>query len=74
VSEWDEPEDPGRDTVFLKDNTRSIINYNDSPDVGFDASINPIADANMAASIVSRARITSISDFRLASISKRRSS
>lgn len=41
VSEWDEPEDPGRDTVFLKDNTRSIINYNDSPDVGFDASINP---------------------------------
>src|SRR5204863_5804612 len=28
-------------TVFLKDETRSIINYNDSPDVGFNASINP---------------------------------
>ena len=41
VSEWDEPEDPSRDTVFLKDITRSIITYNDSPDVGFDASINP---------------------------------
>src|SRR5678816_1377842 len=41
VSEWDEPEDPSRDTVFLKDTTRSIITYNDSPDVGFDASINP---------------------------------
>jgi DNA repair photolyase len=41
VSEWDEPEDPSRDTVFLKDSTRSIITYNDSPDVGFDASINP---------------------------------
>jgi len=41
VSEWDEPEDPSRDTVFLKDVTRSIITYNDSPDVGFDASINP---------------------------------
>ena len=27
--------------MFLKDNTRSIINYNDSPDVGFNASINP---------------------------------
>jgi DNA repair photolyase len=27
--------------VFLKDGTRSIINTNDSPDVGFDASINP---------------------------------
>src|SRR3954465_5879772 len=41
VSELDEPEDPSRDTVFLKDTTRSIITYNDSPDVGFDASINP---------------------------------
>src|SRR5688572_17594639 len=28
-------------TVLLKDTTRSIIAYNDSPDVGFDASINP---------------------------------
>jgi len=41
VSEWDEPEDPSRGTLFLKDTTRSIITYNDSPDVGFDASINP---------------------------------
>jgi DNA repair photolyase len=41
VSEWDEPEDPSRETIFLKDTTRTVINYNDSPDVGFDASINP---------------------------------
>ncbi|HEY2381152.1 MAG TPA: PA0069 family radical SAM protein [Terriglobia bacterium] len=41
TSEWDEPGDPSRHTVFLKDETRSIIAYNDSPDVGFDASINP---------------------------------
>src|SRR4051812_13998692 len=41
TSEWDEPGDPHPQTVFLKDETRSIINYNDSPDVGFDASINP---------------------------------
>jgi len=41
VSEWDEPEDPSAQTIFLKDETRSIINYNDSPDVGFSASINP---------------------------------
>src|SRR5215467_2709329 len=40
-SEWDEPEDPSVHTVFLKDETRSIIAYNDSPDVGFEASINP---------------------------------
>src|SRR5499425_3192044 len=40
-SEWDEPEDPSRHTIFLRDETRSIINYNDSPDVGFNASINP---------------------------------
>lgn len=28
-------------TILIKDATRSIIAYNDSPDVGFDASINP---------------------------------
>ncbi len=28
-------------TFFYKDNSRSIIAYNDSPDVGFDVSINP---------------------------------
>jgi DNA repair photolyase len=39
--EWDEPEDPSANTVFLKDQTRTIINYNDSPDVGFNASVNP---------------------------------
>src|SRR5438874_238628 len=37
----DDFEDPTRQTVSLKDETRSIINYNDSPDVGFNASINP---------------------------------
>src|SRR5437763_1189785 len=40
-SDWDEPEDPAPQTLFLKDDTRTIINYNDSPDVGFSASINP---------------------------------
>src|SRR5215510_472313 len=39
--DWDEPEDPSIQTTFLRDETRSIINYNDSPDVGFNASINP---------------------------------
>jgi DNA repair photolyase len=41
VSEWDEPDDTSPNTVLLKDTTRSIIAHNDSPDVGFDASINP---------------------------------
>jgi DNA repair photolyase len=41
-----EPDDPGLDapapaTQFYKDHSRSIIATNDSPDVGFDASINP---------------------------------
>jgi DNA repair photolyase len=40
-SEWDTPEDRSVHTVFLKDETRTIINYNDSPDVGFNASVNP---------------------------------
>ena len=33
--------DPGPATEFFRDNSRSIISYNDSPDVGFDASVNP---------------------------------
>src|SRR6266849_6400491 len=41
VSEWDEPDDTSPDTVLLKDTTRTIIAYNESPDVGFEASINP---------------------------------
>jgi DNA repair photolyase len=39
--EWTEAEDPAPQTQFFKDTSRSIIAYNDSPDVGFDASINP---------------------------------
>jgi DNA repair photolyase len=38
---WDEDGEPGPDTVFLRDSTRRVIARNDSPDVGFDASINP---------------------------------
>jgi DNA repair photolyase len=45
---WYEPdpeaeasEGPGPATQYLRDTTRSIIAYNDSPDVGFSASINP---------------------------------
>jgi DNA repair photolyase len=36
-----DPDDPALETQFFKDTSRSIIAYNDSPDVGFDASINP---------------------------------
>src|SRR4051812_20827444 len=32
---------PSPQTVFLRDTSRSIIAYNDSPDVGFNASFNP---------------------------------
>ncbi|MGH8058104.1 MAG: PA0069 family radical SAM protein, partial [Candidatus Entotheonellia bacterium] len=39
--EWTDPEDPAPATQFLKDTSRTLITYNDSPDVGFDASINP---------------------------------
>lgn len=40
TSDWSE-DDPKPGTIFLRDSTRSIVSYNDSPDVGFDASINP---------------------------------
>lgn len=36
-----DPDDPGPRTVFMRDPTRSLITRNDSPDVGFDYSINP---------------------------------
>src|SRR3954469_22933455 len=43
VPDYDEldPEAPGPRTVFLRDTTRNIIARNESPDVGFDASVNP---------------------------------
>ena len=39
--EWNEPDDPAPKTQFYRDASASIITRNDSPDVGFDASINP---------------------------------
>jgi len=39
--EWDPANDVAPATVFYRDATNSIINYNDSPDVGFEASVNP---------------------------------
>ncbi|MDR0787286.1 MAG: PA0069 family radical SAM protein [Gemmatimonadota bacterium] len=34
-------EQPAPQTLFLRDTTRTVINWNDSPDVGFDFSLNP---------------------------------
>jgi DNA repair photolyase len=39
--EPDELEEVSPETVYLRDYSRSIIARNDSPDIGFDASINP---------------------------------
>jgi DNA repair photolyase len=36
-----DPEDPAPGTQLLKDTSRSIVTTNNSPDVGFDVSINP---------------------------------
>ena len=40
-AEWDEPDDPSPKTRFYRDASVSIITYNTSPDLGFEASINP---------------------------------
>jgi DNA repair photolyase len=40
-ADWNPEEDPSPRAQFLKDRTSTIIAYNDSPDVGFEASINP---------------------------------
>src|SRR5579863_1748475 len=40
--DWVSEEDrPSPRTVFIKDQSASLITYNDSPDVGFNASVNP---------------------------------
>ena len=39
--DWDPAEEESPRTQFLKDRTTTLITYNDSPDVGFEASINP---------------------------------
>ena len=39
--DWNPEENPQPRTQFLRDRTGTIISYNDSPDVGFEASINP---------------------------------
>jgi DNA repair photolyase len=38
---WYDPDDPAPRTELYRDSSRSIIVRNDSPDVGFDVSINP---------------------------------
>jgi DNA repair photolyase len=39
--DWNEPDDPAPQTRFYRDASVSLITYNDSPDLGFRASINP---------------------------------
>lgn len=39
--EYDPSEDPLPQTEFLADDSQSVITYNDSPDLGFNASLNP---------------------------------
>ena len=39
--DWNPEEDPLPRTQFLKDSSKTIIAYNDSPDIGFEASVNP---------------------------------
>lgn len=39
--DWNEPDDPVPQTQFFDDVSQSIIADNDSPDIGFSASINP---------------------------------
>src|SRR5271157_1588827 len=43
LEDWCEPDSEPRSvrTQYLKDDSRTIISYNNSPDVGFDASLNP---------------------------------
>ncbi|HEY3915891.1 MAG TPA: radical SAM protein, partial [Verrucomicrobiae bacterium] len=39
--DWNPEDDPAPRTEFLRDLSQSAITYNDSPDIGFRASVNP---------------------------------
>ena len=43
LEDWCEPdtETPRVRTQFFRDDSQSVISYNNSPDIGFDASLNP---------------------------------
>src|SRR5437667_9838000 len=40
-ADWNDPDEPAPQTQFFKDHSDSIVTTNDSPDVGFEASVNP---------------------------------
>src|SRR6266850_6636576 len=40
-ADWNPEENPLPRTTFLKDHSSTVITYNNSPDVGFEASSNP---------------------------------
>lgn len=40
-ADWNPADDPAAKTHFLRDLSQSIITYNDSPDIPFDAALNP---------------------------------
>jgi len=40
-ADWNPDEDPLPRTQFIKDHSRTAIAYNDSPDIGFNTSLNP---------------------------------
>lgn len=41
TDDWCEPDDPAPRTIFLRDSSRRVITRNDSPDIPFDATLNP---------------------------------
>jgi DNA repair photolyase len=40
-ADWDPEQDPLPRTQFFRDRSSSILSYNDSPDIGFEVSLNP---------------------------------
>ena len=69
--DWNSDDDRPLRTEFYRDTTQSVINYNNSPDVGFDASLNPYRGLRARLRLLlSRARRTSSSAFPPGSISR----
>ena len=70
--EADEEEAPLPRTQFLRDLSKSIITYNDSPDVGFSASVNPYRGCEHGCIYCYARPYHDISAFRRDLISRRR--
>lgn len=68
---WEQDVPPTRATEVRLETAKSVLTRNQSPDVGFDRSVNPYRGCEQAASTASRGPVMPIGTCRRASTSRR---